>query len=109
MVVQIGQNGGREPIDPSQQVVHRDHLIEAKLVKELPLISVLSSHHRRLSCRLLKQESLFARLLKLLFRQHRSSAAISGRRDPCPLLPQKHTSACTVCPPPDVTFFVVAT
>src|ERR1700722_11854714 len=55
MVVQIGQNGGREPIDPSQQVVRRDHLIEAKLVKELPLISVLPPHHRRLSCRLLSR------------------------------------------------------
>src|ERR1700722_3636013 len=55
MVVQIGQNGGREPIDPSQQVVRRDHLIEAKLVKELPLISVLPPHHRRLSYRLLSR------------------------------------------------------
>jgi len=38
---------------PPQQVVRRDHLVEAKLVKQLPLISVLPPHHRRLSCRLL--------------------------------------------------------
>jgi hypothetical protein len=42
-------NGCRENIDPSQQVVRRDHLVEAKLVKQLPLISVLPPHHRRLS------------------------------------------------------------
>src|ERR1700720_1123916 len=48
--------GVREPIDPSQQVVRRDPLIEAKLVKELPLISVLPPHHRRLSCRLLSRK-----------------------------------------------------
>jgi hypothetical protein len=47
--VQIGQNGRREQIDAPQQVVRRDHLIQAKFVKELPLISVLPSHHRRLS------------------------------------------------------------
>jgi hypothetical protein len=41
LFVQIGQNGGREHIDPPQQVVPRDHLIEAKLVKELPLVPVL--------------------------------------------------------------------
>jgi hypothetical protein len=50
-LVQIGQNRSRKHIDPSQQVVRRDHLIE-KLVKELPLISVLPPHHRRLSSRL---------------------------------------------------------
>src|SRR6516165_4885582 len=48
----MGQNGGREHIDPPQQVVPRDHLVQAKLVKELPLIPVLPPHHRRLSCRL---------------------------------------------------------
>src|SRR5213595_3555986 len=53
--MQIGQNRCREHIDPSQQVVGRDHLVEAKLVKELPLISVLPPHHRRLSCRLLSR------------------------------------------------------
>jgi hypothetical protein len=44
-----------KPTNPSQQVVRRDHLIEAKLVKELPLISVLSPHHRRPSSRLLSR------------------------------------------------------
>src|SRR5213595_2149292 len=53
--MQIGQNRCREHIDPSQQVVGRDHLVEAKLVKELPLISVLPPHHRRISCRLLSR------------------------------------------------------
>src|SRR3954451_12104378 len=53
--MQIGQNGCREPIDPPQQVVRRDHLVEAELVKQLPLISVLPPHHRRLSCRLLSR------------------------------------------------------
>src|SRR6516165_465115 len=48
----MGQNGGREHIDPPQQVVPRDHLVQAKLGKELPLIPVLPPHHRRLSCRL---------------------------------------------------------
>ncbi|SRR6266566_4362109 len=33
-------SGGREHIHPSQQVVRRDHLVEAKLIKELPLIPV---------------------------------------------------------------------
>src|ERR1700676_511131 len=55
LLVQIGQNGSRENIDPSQQVVRRDHLVEAKLVKQLPLISVLPPHHRRLSCRFLSR------------------------------------------------------
>src|SRR4029077_6924175 len=52
LLVQVGQNGRREHIDPSQQVVRRDHVVEAKLVKQLPLISVLPPHHRRISCRL---------------------------------------------------------
>src|SRR5580704_13665036 len=55
LLVQIGQNGSRENIDPSQQVVRRHHLVEAKLVKQLPLISVLPPHHRRLSCRFLSR------------------------------------------------------
>src|ERR1700680_1177869 len=55
LLVQIGQNGSRENIDPSQQVVRRNHLVEAKLVKQLPLISVLPPHHRRLSCRFLSR------------------------------------------------------
>src|SRR3982074_2717465 len=55
MYVQIGQNGCREHIDPSQQVVRRDHLVEAKLVKELSLISVLPPHHSRISCRFLSR------------------------------------------------------
>src|SRR5262249_54832904 len=33
-----------------QQMVSRPHLVEAKLIKELPLISVLPPHHRRPSC-----------------------------------------------------------
>ena len=33
LLVQIGQNGYRENIDLSQQMVRRDHLVEAKLVK----------------------------------------------------------------------------
>jgi hypothetical protein len=56
--VQVGQNRSREYVDRSQQVVSRDHLVEAKLKKELPLISVLPPS---------KQESLFARLLRPLF------------------------------------------
>src|SRR5712664_208029 len=55
LLMQIGQNGCREHVDPSQQVARRDHLVEAKLVKQLPLISVLPPHHRRLSCRLLSR------------------------------------------------------
>src|SRR5262249_16069633 len=50
LVVQIGQNARREDINAPQQVVRRPHLIESKLVKELPLIPVLPPHHRRLSC-----------------------------------------------------------
>jgi hypothetical protein len=53
--MQIGQNGCCKNIDPSQQVIRRDHLGEAKLVKQLPLISVLPPHHRRLSCRFLSR------------------------------------------------------
>src|SRR4029077_11118858 len=52
LLVQIGQNGCREHIDPSQQVVRRDHLVETKLVKQLPLIPVLPPNHPRISCRL---------------------------------------------------------
>jgi hypothetical protein len=33
LFVQIGENSRREYIDPSQQVIRRDHLVEAKLVK----------------------------------------------------------------------------
>src|SRR5271165_7346573 len=54
LLMQIGQNGCREHVDPSQQVARRDHLVEAK-PKQLPLISVLPPHHRRLSCRLLSR------------------------------------------------------
>jgi hypothetical protein len=36
-------------------VARREHLVEAKLVKELPLIPVLPPHHRRISCRLLSR------------------------------------------------------
>jgi hypothetical protein len=32
-----------------------EYLVEAELTKELPLIPVLPSHHRRLSCRLLRR------------------------------------------------------
>jgi hypothetical protein len=49
--LQALHNVCREHIDPPQQVVLRNHLVEAKLVKQLPLISVLPSHHRPLSCR----------------------------------------------------------
>src|ERR1700738_3983801 len=55
LLVQIGQNGCREHIAPSQQVVHRNHLVEVKLVKQLSLISVLPPHHRRFSCRSLSR------------------------------------------------------
>src|ERR1700732_4782328 len=55
LLMQIAQNGCRENIDPSQQVVRWDHLVEAKLVKQLPLISILPPHHRRLSCRFLRR------------------------------------------------------
>jgi hypothetical protein len=55
-------------------VVRRDHLIKAKLVKELPLISVPAVPSSPTLLPPLKQESLFARLLKLLFRQHRPIA-----------------------------------
>src|SRR3984893_10677680 len=55
LLMQIAQNGCRENIDPSQQVVRRDHLVEVKLVKQLPLISVLPPHHRRFSCRSLSR------------------------------------------------------
>jgi transcriptional regulator with XRE-family HTH domain len=41
--------------DAPQQLVRRDHLVEAKLIKQLPLISLLPPHHRRLSCRLLSR------------------------------------------------------
>jgi hypothetical protein len=46
-------------------VIRRDHLVEAELLKQLPPISILPPHHRRLSPPL-KQESLFAGLLKPL-------------------------------------------
>src|ERR1700676_3992449 len=49
LLVQIGQNGSRENIDPSQQVVRRDHLVEAKLENNLPLFSVLPPHPPPLS------------------------------------------------------------
>src|ERR1700676_5597096 len=55
LLMQIGENGCRENIDPSQQVVRWDHLVEAKLGKQLPLISILPPHHRRLSCRFLSR------------------------------------------------------
>src|SRR4030081_890035 len=55
MFVQIGQNGCREHLEQSEQVGRRDHLVEAKLVKELSLISVLPPHHSRISCRFLSR------------------------------------------------------
>jgi hypothetical protein len=33
LLMQIGQNGCREHVDPSQQMVRRDDLVEAELVK----------------------------------------------------------------------------
>jgi hypothetical protein len=60
--VQIAQNGCREDIDAPQQVVSRDHLVEAKLLKELLLIPVLPPLLPPIEL-----ESLFARLLKPFF------------------------------------------
>jgi hypothetical protein len=44
-----GTVGANRPKQPSQsgEVLRRDHLVEAKLIKELPLISILPPHHRR--------------------------------------------------------------
>src|SRR6202035_5818633 len=35
-------------IDPAQQVPLRDHVIEPKFVEKVRLLSILSSHHRRI-------------------------------------------------------------
>jgi hypothetical protein len=48
-------------------VVRRDHLVEVKLVKELPLISVLPPPSSPTLLPPPKQESLFARLLNSFF------------------------------------------
>src|SRR3981189_3309294 len=55
MFVQIGQNGSRERIALPHRGVLGDHLVEAKGVKELSLISVLPPHHSRISCRFLSR------------------------------------------------------
>jgi len=65
--VQIGQNSGREYIDPPQQVVSRDHLVETKLIKELPPDLGPAAPSSPTLQPPLKQESLFARLLKPFF------------------------------------------
>jgi hypothetical protein len=44
-IVQIDKNGRREHVCPSRQVIRRGRLVEAKLVKELPLIPVLPLQH----------------------------------------------------------------
>ena len=64
LFVQIAQNGCREHVDPSQQVVRRDHLVEAKLVAA-DLGPAAPSSPNLLPP--LKQESLFARLLNPFF------------------------------------------
>jgi hypothetical protein len=48
-------------------MVRRDHLVEAKLVKQLPLIPVLPPPSSPTLLPLLKQESLFAPLLNSFF------------------------------------------
>src|SRR6516165_9620199 len=74
--MQIGQNSRRKHIYSSQQVVSRDHLVEAKLVKELPLISVLPPHHCRISCRL--PSRIHCSLCSSsVFRQHRSKPEVT--------------------------------
>src|SRR5215475_8182235 len=41
LLVQIRQGGCREYIEPPQQVVRRDHIVQVKLVEQLTLIPVL--------------------------------------------------------------------
>jgi hypothetical protein len=46
--VQVAEHRCHENIDPAQQVPLRDHVIEPKFVEKVRLLSILSSHHRRI-------------------------------------------------------------
>src|SRR5437660_12697010 len=47
-IVQVAEHRCHENIDPAQQVPLRDHVIEPKFVEKVRLLSILSSHHRRI-------------------------------------------------------------
>jgi hypothetical protein len=58
LLVQVAQRRRHENIDPPQQVVLWDHVIEPKLVEKTGLVSFRSSHHRRIiPCSPKSQES----------------------------------------------------
>src|SRR5262245_13937372 len=86
-------------------MVRRDHLVEAKLIKELPLISVLPPHHRRLSCRQLSRNHCSLGSSSPFFDSigHGLPECVSARRGypySCRLL-QLHTRCATPsCPRP---------
>src|SRR5438132_1913452 len=48
LFVQVAEHRCHENIDPAQQVPLRDHVIEPKFVEKVRLLSILSSHHRRI-------------------------------------------------------------
>src|ERR1700730_14776064 len=48
LFVQVAEHRSHENIDPAQQVPLRDHVIEPKFVEKVRLLSILSSHHRRI-------------------------------------------------------------
>ena len=51
--MQIGKGCGDKDVQPPQQMVRRDHVVEIELIEQLPLLAILPPHHRRplpLSC-----------------------------------------------------------
>ena len=49
LFVQVAEHRRHENIDQAQQVALRNHVIEPEFVEKVRLLSMLSSHHRRIS------------------------------------------------------------
>jgi hypothetical protein len=49
LLVQVAKYIAHEDVDSSQEMTLRDHVFEAKLVEKAPLVSIPSTHHRRIS------------------------------------------------------------
>src|SRR5437867_7820764 len=68
MFMQVGEHRCHENVDSAQQVALRDHVVEPEFIKKARLLSILSSHHRRIfPLSFNEQESSFSPLGKPFF------------------------------------------
>src|SRR5580704_12287329 len=80
LFVQVAEHRCHENIDPAQQVPLRDHVIEPKFVEKVRLLSILSSHHRRIILPSFnQQESSFSPSRKPFFDSIDPDPTFAGR------------------------------